>query len=345
MTEPARATDDAVEAIARAVLYEGYLLWPYRRSARKNQTRFNFGALYPPGFCARAREGDASSLVCECLVEGGGGARIEVELRCLQLVHRQVLRLLEDAPLPVDEIVIEGARHLTWDEARERRQALPPIALEALAREPLRRTIGFPAGVEEERLGAAGRIDRTWRPIEASIGIAAHAVTPEVWRVTVEVANRGDWQGTVRREAQRHALLQAHLVLRVTDAPGFVSLTDPPAAAAEAAHACRNRGVWPVLVGEPGTRDTLLASPIVLEDHPRVAPETSNDLFDGAEIAELLDLSILALTDDEKREMAATDAEARAILERVESLDHAAHERLHGVLRPVGRQADRREAP
>jgi hypothetical protein len=39
-------TADPVAAIARAVLYEGYVLWPYRRSALKNAQRFTFGSLY-----------------------------------------------------------------------------------------------------------------------------------------------------------------------------------------------------------------------------------------------------------------------------------------------------------
>ena len=39
---------DPVEAIARAVLYEGYLLYPYTRSAVKNQVRWTFGGLHPP---------------------------------------------------------------------------------------------------------------------------------------------------------------------------------------------------------------------------------------------------------------------------------------------------------
>ena len=39
---------DRVEEIAAAVLYEGYILWPYRRSALKNQRRFTFGGVYPP---------------------------------------------------------------------------------------------------------------------------------------------------------------------------------------------------------------------------------------------------------------------------------------------------------
>jgi hypothetical protein len=67
-----------------------------------------------------------------------------------------------------------------------------------------------------------------------------------------------------------------------------------------------------------------------------VAPESAGDLFDGAEIVELLDLSIQALTDDEKREMAATDPAARAILERIEALDRESRSQLHGGLRPAG---------
>ena len=39
---------DVVRKIADAVLYEGYILWPYRRSATKNQRRWTFGGAYPP---------------------------------------------------------------------------------------------------------------------------------------------------------------------------------------------------------------------------------------------------------------------------------------------------------
>ena len=45
---------DPVRAIADAVLYEGYVLWPYRRSALKNQRRWTFGGVYPRG-AQRAR--------------------------------------------------------------------------------------------------------------------------------------------------------------------------------------------------------------------------------------------------------------------------------------------------
>ena len=36
-----------VAAVARTLLYEGYLLYPYRPSSVKNRQRFNFGVIYP----------------------------------------------------------------------------------------------------------------------------------------------------------------------------------------------------------------------------------------------------------------------------------------------------------
>jgi hypothetical protein len=115
----------------------------------------------------------------------------------------------------------------------------------------------------------------------------------------------------------------------------FVSLADPPEELREAAESCRNSGTWPVLVGVPGERHTLLSSPIILHDYPEVAEESPGDLFDGAEIDGLLTLGILSLTDEEKREMRDSDPRARAILERTESLSPEELMRLHGAVREV----------
>ena len=67
----------AVEKIADAVLYEGYMLYPYRASAVKNQQRFNFGVLYPREY------GEAWEMKTECLVKGP--AAIEAKIRFLQM--------------------------------------------------------------------------------------------------------------------------------------------------------------------------------------------------------------------------------------------------------------------
>jgi hypothetical protein len=106
---------DPVRAIADAVLYEGYLLWPYRRSATKNQRRWTFGGVYPRAHSARHPD-DRWTMRTECLLEGGPDARFTVSVRFLHVVARQALRGGE----PVDELVAGGERHLSWDEATER---------------------------------------------------------------------------------------------------------------------------------------------------------------------------------------------------------------------------------
>src|SRR6185369_9516919 len=89
-----------------------------------------------------------------------------------------------------------------------------------------------------------------------------------------------------------------------------------------AAAACQNVGTWPVLVGdeEKQERDTVLSSPIILYDYPRVAPESRGDLFDNSEIDEILTLRIMTMSDEEKREMRNVDARARRLLERTETM-------------------------
>jgi hypothetical protein len=61
---------DPITRIADAVLYEGYVLWPYRRSALKNQRRWTFGGVYPETHSA-AHPDDSSRMRTQCLVEGG----------------------------------------------------------------------------------------------------------------------------------------------------------------------------------------------------------------------------------------------------------------------------------
>jgi hypothetical protein len=91
-----------------------------------------------------------------------------------------------------------------------------------------------------------------------------------------------------------------------------------------------------VLVGEPAQRRTMLASPIILPDHPRIAPESPGDLFDSSEIDQMLVLNILAMTDEERREMRDCDPRAREILERTEALGPEDMMRLNGAVRELG---------
>jgi hypothetical protein len=328
---------DAVRQIADAVLYEGYILWPYRRSALKNQRRWTFGGVYPRAHSA-AHPDDRWVMRTQCLQEAADEAAVDVRVRFLHVVERTVARATPAGLEPVDELTVGDRRHLAWDEAVEREIVVPRLALGAL---PARRrvAIAIAAGGEREDLrNAAGRragaLLRSWQALEGAVDVSAERLAAGLVRLTVSISNTTPWDGGAREDALRHTFCSTHSVLRAAGG-AFVSLTDPPDPLREAAESCRNEGTWPVLVGEPGERHTLLSSPIILDDHPRVAPESPGDLFDGGEIDQMLVLNILSLTDEEKAEMRDSDPRAREILERTEALSDGELMRLHGAIRDL----------
>jgi hypothetical protein len=92
---------------------------------------------------------------------------------------------------------------------------------------------------------------------------------------------------------------------------------------------------WPVLAGPEGDASLLLAAPIILCDHPQIAPESPGDLFDATEIDEILSLRTMTLTEAEKREARATDPRAAEIIDRCDHLSPELLERLHGAVRSI----------
>ena len=296
---------DEVSRIARAVLYEGYILWPYRRSAPKNRSRWTFGGVFPPAWTAEHPD-DACLLQGQYLVTGED-PRVTVRLRFLQVVQR---RLRDAAGAWVDEL--DG--QLAWEEATERELAPGPIAI--------------PAGSEAEPL-PSGEIVRSWERLDGELTVDSERLAPHLHRVTVRVRNLTEFAGD-RRAALRHALVSTHLALTV-DGGAFVSAIDPPPALRAHAAACENIGTWPVLVGAQ-----LLSAPIILEDNPRIAPESPGDMFDGGEIDQLLILNILSLSEAEQREMRDSDPRAREILDRCAAMGADDLMRLHGTIRELG---------
>jgi hypothetical protein len=318
---------DPIRAIADAVLYEGYVLWPYRRSALKNTHRWTFGGVYPRAHAEVREAGDDPwTMQTQCLIGAPGDTRVSVGLRFLHVVWRQVVGA---DGRERDELTVGAERHLTWEEAVEREVALSATTLAELT-EGRRVPIAVAAGSEEEPLGPKGAIVRSWEPLDGALLVSAEALAPALYRMTARIENTTPWDGGPREAALRRTFCSAHTTLRAPEGGAFVSQTDPPDALQEAAEVCENRGTWPVLVGEPGARDTVLSSPIILEDHPRIAPESPGDLFDGGEIDQLLILNILQLTDDEKAEARASDPRVREILDRSEGLSPEALMRLHG---------------
>jgi hypothetical protein len=318
---------DPVRQIADAVLYEGYILWPYRRSAMKNKQRWTFGGVYPRAWSVGHGD-DRWQMQTECLVRGEGS--VDVTVRFLHVVRRQVLGAGGE---PLDELTVEGERHLSWEEASERQVEVPGLPLARLA-PPVRVPVEIAHGCERAALGADASVMRTWHALEGVVEIGAEPLGDGFHRLTVRIANTTAWPGGTREEVLQRTFCSCHTGLRARDAE-FVSMTDPPVELREDAEACVNEGTWPVLVGETDDHSTMLSSPIILEDHPRIAPESPGDLFDGGEIDQLLVLNILSLTDEEKDEMRASDPRAREILERTEALTPEQLMRLHGTIRDL----------
>jgi hypothetical protein len=338
-----------VDAIANAVLYEGYMLYPYRPSSVKNRQRFNFGVLYPRTYSDAQTGSDACSMQTEFLVEQAAvSAAIEIRVRFLKLVARSVRKLvLDQSPTKVTNfesvptLEIDGKTFAPWDEAIECEVNVPAYSLYALSAEPLNWEFAFPAKEEMEQLRdmsgqLVGLIERKQEAVQGRIEITAKRVADEIFKVQVRVENltlaEGDAGQLTREKAVARSLVSAHVLLGAENGR-FVSLLEPPDDLKDLAANCRNVGAWPVLVGNEGERDTMLASPIILYDYPQIAPESPGDLFDGTEIDEILALRILTMTDDEKREMRGTDERARKMLERTETLPMEHLMKLHGTLR------------
>jgi hypothetical protein len=328
---------DRVRRIADAVLYEGYVLWPYRRSAVKNQRRWTFGGVYPPAHSALHPD-DACAMQTQCLAVAAPGAWLGVRVRFLHVVERRVARLGADGREAVDELSIDGERYVPWEEATEREVAAPP--LEVGGRSRVRAAIHVPAGTEREVLhdqhgNPAGMLTRSWRALAGRVAVTAKSLGGDVFRITVRIENETPFRGDDRERALQASFCSTHSILTISGGE-LLSLTDPPPELRDEAERCENIGAWPVLAGEPGERHTVLSAPIILPDHPEIAPESPGDLFDAAEIDQLLTLSILSMTDDERAQMRAADPRTRAMLERTESLSREELMRLHGTIRERG---------
>jgi hypothetical protein len=351
-----------VDGIVKAVLYEGYLLYPYRPSAVKNRQRFNFGVVYPRAYSEAqgSNSTEAWTMQTECLVRGDAQSQCTVRVRFLRMVTRSIgkLRAPANGLSAVNEAVIEKVERLEangktfqpWQEAVEEVIEVTEFDLSALCAQSVQWPFRLSSEQEQEPIrdesgSIVGIILREKANLAGMVELAGQRLQDGVFKLTARILNISrfaDPSPPNREEALARSLVSAHTILEVR-AGSFVSLIDPPDEYRKFVQTCQNIGTWPVLVGEENQRDTMLSSPIILYDYPQIAPESPGDLFDGAEIDEILSLRIMTLTDEEKREMRQSDDRARQILERTEALPEEQLMKMHGAVR--GLRAAKSEAP
>jgi hydrogenase maturation protease len=338
-----RENASAVDKLLSAVLYEGYLLFPYRVSAPKNRKRFTFGRVYPKAFGAAPDGAEPATMQTEFLLhypppvppKQGEPLRLGFTARFLHPLWREVL--MEGAV--VDQVEAGGLLLQTSQEAVEREVRLEQICLHNNDNEVASRTEQFQFPGAESTLpvpdlARAIAIRRRQEPISGSLACQATKLSRELWKVSVQVTNTSPFPASSQEEVLlMRTFVSTHTIACLSGTGRFLSLLDPPPEFTGAAAQCQNRGLWPVLIGEEGQADCMLAAPIILYDYPRVAPESSMNHFDGTEIDELLALQVLALADSEKIQARHSDERAAKILDYVETLRPEEFLRMHGAIR------------
>jgi hydrogenase maturation protease len=381
--------DSLVKSIADAVLYEGYLLYPYRPSAVKNQQRWNFGALCPESYSLAQAGTESWAMQTQVLIEASPNTKLNVAVRFLHVLNREVAQAAADCHSPICEcghrelesfggihlgvvpvLEVNGRLFQPLQEAVEREVCLPQLELGESAIDNTSHLFSFPASETFEPLSddsireVVGALIRRQETIDGVVEIrvercelrsSADEESPntsephsgknskanQLRKITVQIRNLTPFEDAgklTRDDSLMRSFVSTHTILTV-ESGEFVSLLDPPEKFSEAAAGCSNVGTFPVLVGEEGTRDCMLSSPIILYDYPQIAPESPGSLFDGTEIDEILTLRIMTLTDEEKREMRNADDRARQILERTESLPVELFMKMHGAMKGVKRKS------
>ena len=317
----------SAEQIADAVLREGRVLYPYRASAAKNQLRWQFGVLAPRSFC-EAEGSDRWSMTTVGLLDGAQAAtQILVRVR----YGRSRARMVRCDGEAVASAEIDGSLVTSFDETIEEQIDAGPVTVERLSASPLTVPLVVAASTTSTTSG------------RYAVSLAEESVTGQVTvsatsrpgpfglvEVSVVVSNTTDWSGQGRHDALASSLLSTHILLG-TDTGRWLSAIDPPEFADPPGRDAQ-QGCFPVLIGDDRV---VLAAPIILYDHPEIAPESAGDFCDATEIDEILALRTLTLTDEEKREARATDAQAAAILDRCDQMPPEIWARLHGTIRSM----------
>ncbi len=314
-------------AIADAVLYDGYLLYPYRASAQKHRIRWLWGLAGPPAAFGDGA-GEDPELRAEFVVEhtGDGAAptTARVRVRFLRAVRRRTGSPPDDGSVRSSIADFDEAEPQTFETSVAFTGGVAAhdvVAIDLPA-------AGHPTDLTPTDRGATARSSEA---LTGTIDVHATPAGDGLHRLRVAVSNTTPW--TPGDDAPARSLIGVHVVVAV-DGGTVLSATDPPPEHGTSTVEHRGHRLWTVLVGRPHRSPLALAAPVILDDLPAVAPESPVDFHDGLEIDELLSLRVLTMTDAERAEARATDARAAAIVDRVDALTPDDLARLHGVVRP-----------
>ncbi|HYX49991.1 MAG TPA: hypothetical protein VE843_09640, partial [Ktedonobacteraceae bacterium] len=233
---------EQIKEIANAVLYEGYLLYPYRQSAIKNRTRWTFGVVYPREYSEENGGIDPWTMRTECLVQGQvDNIVLDVTVRFLHLLTRTVVQpdLVEDNHIEANANAWSLATRFADEplqEGIEREVSTLDIPLIELMDHPKVVEIDSPGGritndkdtINRAFTTSAGQIVREQQSIVGAVVLAAEAVGENIFKVSVQIENRSAVSSELtkrRDEVLFQSFISTHTILQVHEG-SFISLLE-----------------------------------------------------------------------------------------------------------------------
>jgi hypothetical protein len=335
-----------LEKITQTVLYEGYSVFPYRRSSTKNVKPVPFGTIYPQVYQKHHPEVHSTTQT-ECIIQGSAETTVEITVRFLHLQRKRLLkidfeRFGQNQFQGSDAIEAGGETHSSGWRAIERKIKLGKHKIAELIDHPLKEELTFEDEQSSEMIyhedgKIAGNIILKQSEISGNVNVLAKPVgiEEEGYKITVKITNttRADHpESCTRDEIYEQSFLSTNTILQAEEGT-FISQADPPETWEKVSETLKNINTWPVLVEKDDRK--ILSSPIILYDYPEIAPESLGDLFDSTEIEELLLLQIAALPEKEKKEIDQADGKMEAMLRRIENSTPEDLMKLHGRLTEI----------
>jgi hypothetical protein len=316
-------TNAILENITHTLLYEGYSLYPYHRSAIKNQKPVPFGVVFPQNYNTCNKHAHYR-MQTQCIVTGSDDPLIHINVRFL---HLKKTELFEDIPeedfVPINNVHAKSSSYQAGWQTIERSISTGDLQISQLIKN--KKVIPVEFGemhdseyVYDESTAVAAKQISSLREIKGAVIIeATPAGRQNTFRITVTVINTTPVENAeqvARDEVLSQSFLSTHIILQAADA-SFISHQNPGEKWEALIAGCENINTWPILIGESNT--ILLSSPIILYDYPQINPKSSGDLFDSTEIEEALLLHVALLSDDEKQRIAQGDEKLQAMLDKV----------------------------
>lgn len=327
------AQDSILENLTKTVLYEGYSIFPYHRSAIKNQKPIPFGVIYPEEY-HKYNHYAPSLMQTECVVNTESQVSININVRFLHLIKTEVFQ--NDNTEKENKNNFNKFSHEGW-QTIERTIPSGDVPLYELVNSKQTFIIDFDS-VEQTKY-STGENDllkskqiNSVSKINGTITLEAFPIENKssFFRIRVTVTNNSvinNAETASQHEAFSQSFISTNTILKITGGE-FSSEQNPSENFKSIISQNKNIGTWPILIEE--SNRTMLSSPIILYDYPKINAQSKGDLFDSLEIEEMLMLHLSVMSEDEKNNIAESDDKMRAMLDKAKQVTPEELLNLHG---------------